>query len=756
MKRKDMKKTFTYILVTLFIFITSTSFANNEDYPQEDEPVSVSLVTEHTSVQPGTPFWIAINVEMDDHWHSYWKNPGDVGMPISVEWNLPEGYQASPIQWPTPKRYDLDSIIGYGYEGKAVLLSQITPPQKTSEEVTLDASISWLACSESACLPGSAELSLTLPVKSSNPEINDSAKILIENAIQKLPQEDWAEFSALRKQDLVEVVMKTPPSSNIGGKACFFPEDPETFSDQFEATIAPSDRASDTYIVALKEHGEAQHNPTHVKGILVIQDEITGKTIESLALNVPITFTPSDDAHLVSMGELAQSNAMEGTELMAMHEENHSPFEGGFLFYLLTAFVGGMILNLMPCVLPVISLKIMSFVNLSGEDRKKTVLHGVLFSAGVLISFWALAGALLILQTYGHAVGWGFQLQQPIVIAILAIVILIFSLSMLGVFEFGTSLSSMAGQAQVKSQKKSESLTGSFFSGILATAVATPCTGPFLGPAVGFAVTQSAVLSMLIFTSLGLGMAFPYLLLSIFPSLLRFLPKPGNWMVTFKEVTGFIMMAVVLWLLWIFSAQTDSFALFILLSSFLIISLGCWIFGKWATPLKKKRTRVIGMLAALACLAIGGNMAYSASTAPITTLDDTNPISLGDHHQTQSWVSFNANVIDELQEEGVPVFVDFTAKWCLICQANHLVLSVDQVDKKLKELGVVKMKADWTKHDPRITEFLKKYGRNGVPLYLLYSGNPKEQPQILPQVLTPDIVLEYLEEIKKPVAMGNE
>lgn len=215
-------------------------------------------------------------------------------------------------------------------------------------------------------------------------------------------------------------------------------------------------------------------------------------------------------------------------------------------------------------------------------------------------------------------------------------------------------------------------------------------------------------------------------------------------------------MTVVLWLLWIFSAQTDSISLFILLSGFLIISLGCWIYGKWATPLKNKRTRVIGMLAALACLAIGANMAYTASTSPIATLDDASPVSLGDHHQTETWVNFSPEALEELQAEGIPVFVDFTAKWCLICQANHLVLSVDQVDKKLKELGVVKMKADWTKHDPAITEFLKKYGRNGVPLYLLYSGNPEEQPQVLPQVLTPDIVMEYLVEIKKPVAMGNE
>lgn len=743
-----------WALIATLLFSVNIS-ANDDDYNEED-PVSVTLVSENESVMPGTPFWVAIHMQLDDHWHSYWKNPGDIGMPISVEWDLPEGYEASTILWPTPKRYDNDSIIGYGYEGEVTLLSQITPPKNVEKEVALTATVDWLACSDSSCLPGSVDLSLSLPVKHSIPKVDGEAKALIDRAKLKIPHIESGTVSALRKQDLIEVVMQSPPASNNGYKACFFPEDTNVFNNQFEATIYPDDSASDSYIVALKELDSLDAKASHVKGVLVIHDRLTDDVIDSLELNVPIEQSINDEAKLVSMRELSQVHAMEGPQLTAMQEEETSPFDGGFIFYLVTAFIGGMILNLMPCVLPVISLKIMSFVNMSGEDRKKILFHGFSFSLGVLISFWALAGALLILQTYGHSVGWGFQLQQPIVIAILATVILVFGLSMFGVFEFGTSLSAMAGQAQVKSQKKGESLTSSFFSGVLATAVATPCTGPFLGPAVGFAVTQPAMMSMLIFTSLGLGMASPYLLLSAFPSCLKYMPKPGNWMITFKEVTGFIMMAVVLWLLWIFGAQTDSLALFGLLASLLIISVGCWIYGKWASPIRKKRTRIVGMLAAFVCLAIGGEMAYSASTAPVTTLDDKRPVSLGDHHQTGEWVDFDAGVLQDLREGGTPVFVDFTAKWCLICQANHLVLSVDKVDKKLQEMGVVKMKADWTKHDPDITKFLKKYGRNGVPLYLLYSGNSEHPPEVLPQVLTPDIVLEYLDAMKKPVAMGNE
>lgn len=403
------------------------------------------------------------------------------------------------------------------------------------------------------------------------------------------------------------------------------------------------------------------------------------------------------------------------------------------------AFLGGMILNLMPCVLPVISFKVMSFVKMAQESRQKIFKHGIAFSVGVLASFWVLAGTLLLLRAYGHAVGWGFQLQDPLFVAILAQLLLIFGLSQFGVFELGTSVARMAGQAEFKSQ--SESYTSSFISGIFATAVATPCTGPFLGSAVGYAVTVPPFFGLIIFTVLGLGMAFPYLALSAFPALLRWMPKPGAWMETLKQFMGFLMLATVLWLIWVFGAQTGEAAIFILLASLLLASLGCWIYGKWGTPFRKRGVRYVGYVFTLAC-AVG---AFALIPMALKMEAPQEKVAV---HGDLAWEPFSLERVAELRAKKIPVLIDFTAKWCLICQSNHLVLSNNEVEKKFKELGVVRMKADWTKNDPLITNELQKFGRSGVPLYLLYGSDPTEEPKVLPQVLTPENVIGSLNALR--------
>jgi len=428
------------------------------------------------------------------------------------------------------------------------------------------------------------------------------------------------------------------------------------------------------------------------------------------------------------------------TEVPGVKAQESSPvsdFTGGVALAIVFAFVGGLILNLMPCVLPVVSFKILSFVKMAGQSRAQTFKHGVAFSAGVIVSFWVLASALLILQAYGRSVGWGFQLQEPIFVGALATVMLVLGLSMFGVFEMGTSVMSMASQAQ--STAHGETLFASFLGGVLATAVATPCTGPFLGSAIGFAVTQPAVWSLLIFTALGLGMAFPYLLLAGFPALLRFMPKPGNWMLVFKEVMGFLMFATVLWLVWVFGAQTNTVSLTLLLAGFFMISVGCWIYGKWATIQYARLARTVALAFALVFGAMGGYIIFSASTVFAELPGDQTTST-----SHSGWEPFSRERVKQLRAEGKPVFIDFTAKWCLICQANHLILSMPEVEKAMVEKGVVRMKADWTKSDPVITEELKKFGRNGVPLYIYYGD--AEEPTILPQVLTPDTILKNISE----------
>lgn len=614
-------------IICLLILTLGSSASFAEENSIVNEPVQITLIHEEEAVQAGRPFWVAVQLKLKDKWHSYWKVPGGKDLATNINWNLPTGFTVSPILWPAPKEFNVNSMVGYGYEGEVLLMAQITPPEDISslESIALGATVKWLACSDEQCVPGESEIGANLSSSNTVPR----------------PHAQWA--GLFEKARLNQHL------------------------DENEQLISMADLKS-------------------------------------------------------SFSTISSSQAGGGLSM-------------GIGMALSLALLGGLILNLMPCVLPVISFKILSFVKMAGQSRSLTFKHGMAFSLGVLVSFWILAAFLLVLKAYGHSVGWGFQLQEPLFVALLAAVILVFGLSLFGVFEAGTFVTSLAGKAQGNQIAKEEMLAGSFLSGMLATAVATPCTGPFLGSAVGFATTVSAPAAMLIFTFLGIGMAFPYLLLSAYPNLMRFLPKPGDWMVTFKEIMGFVMVATVLWLVWVFSAQTNSLSVMLLLAGFFCLTIGCWVYGKWGCPTLSRMKRYFGVLLALACFAMGGAIIVNASKGQETTYEASH----------SDWEAFSPKRLAELRQQGTPVFIDFTAKWCLICQANHMVLSSKSVDAKLKEKGVVKMKADWTKRDAVITKELEKHGRNGVPLYLLYGRTA--EPVILPQVLTPDIVMEELNKL---------
>lgn len=714
-----MKQSFLVLLLTLSTF----GYANNFQDSFHD-PVQAEIIHENRTVQPGKPFWVGIRLTMESGWHAYWKNPGDAGMTPDVQWALPEGYLVSELQWPTPKTFTAMEAIGYGYENELILLAEVTPSKNSHTLVEIAADLSWVVCDDSSCLPGGTEVKATIPVSSATPTPHTSHAGHFSKARSQIPKQ-INPINGHRQNGLITLNIDHP--SEIF-HASFYPEQPERIDSSVDPIVIKSDQQ---FKVVLKEMNPSSSEP--LKGVLVLN--------ETVAYDIHVSLNPlnTSDIALNLTGKTLKSNSTE-TYAMADHS-----FKGGVFLAIGLAFLGGLILNLMPCVLPVISFKILSFIKMAGQSRSLIFKHGLAFSAGVLISFWTLAGVLLMLQAWGHTVGWGFQLQEPLFVGILAAIILVFGLSLFGVFEIGTGFASLAGQASTKTET---GLTGSFFSGILATAVATPCTGPFLGTAVGFAVTLPTYQAMLIFTSLGLGMASPYLLLGAFPQFLRFMPKPGNWMITFKEIMGFVMLATVLWLIWVFGAQTDSLAIFILLSGFFILAIGCWIFGKWGTPIKKKLTRSISFVFTLGCFLLGGYAIIQASSIPSLSLEQTNnsEIAMADPSDLSSkWISFSPEKLAHYREQGIPVFIDFTAKWCLICQANHLVLELDDVKAKFKEKGVVKMLGDWTKKDPIITEALSKYGRNSVPLYLLY-GN--EEPMILPQVLTTDVVIEHLDKIK--------
>lgn len=673
-----------------------------------EEPVAVELLAEDQTVSLEHPFWVAIHFDIAKDWHIYWKNPGDAGITPQISWQLPEGFEVINVDWPYPERFVENNLVTFGYVDSVTLLAQVKPSKQSAgiDTFPIIADVQWVSCSEDTCLPGESHMELSLKA---NASVITSTSSSFDTARTKLAHTP-AHVEASRKNGKIELIVNQPGTTyDSSTEVYFFPENVDIIDHHEDAALIASLDDPAQYVISLKPADKDGKNEV-LKGVLVVSGE---------ALHID---TPIKEASASSTGQEAEES---------------------FFLMLVLAFAGGMILNLMPCVLPVVAFKVMGFVKMAGQSRAMTIKHGLVFALGVLVSFWVLTSALLLMQAYGHAVGWGFQLQEPLFVAVLAALMLIFGLSLFGVFEMGAAFASRAGQMQVDvAQGKGNELTSSFFSGILATAVATPCTGPFLGTAIGYAVTLSPIYCMVIFTFLGLGMACPYLLLVFFPSLLRWLPKPGPWMESFKQFMGFLMVATVLWLLWVFASETSEMALFILLISFFVLSIGCWIYGRWGSPVKKFSVRVVSYVLTASCL-IAAGYAMKMSVSPVyeNHLHDTVASAIAE----DAWEPFSAVRMADLRKRGIPVFVDFTAKWCLICQTNHLVLTTYKVEEKMKSLGVVKMKADWTKKNPEITEELRKYGRNGVPLYLLYGKDMK--PTILPQVLTPEAVVEQLEKM---------
>lgn len=725
--------------------------------PEAPSPLTAELLIEEEVLSPGRPVWVAVHFKLEPEWHAYWKNPGGVGFPTTITWQLPSGFEAGEIQWPYPEKWESADGIRYGYSDEATFLVQITPPAnfKSDKPVKIEALVNWLICSDLVCLPGEETLVAEIPVmKTTSSRVDPRWKDIFSNVRSKLAQKPQ-DYHVEKKQNEWILSFSDDLSLDAPVKEMYFcPESNGTVNSkvkvQFETAVeSPSDYKVH---IAAAEEGEAETETTEplaiLKGTLVVvKGEGNHPLAQAWDMEIPLTPPPQDDQTLALADELISDEPV----VNAFHKEQALTIGWALLF----AFVGGMILNLMPCVLPVISLKIFSFIKMSRESRLLIFKHGLMFCAGVLASFWVLAGVLMVLKTYGHSAGWGFQLQEPIFVALLGAVLFVFGLSLFGVFEVGTKVASWAGQTDSDASQNSHSSTASFFSGVLATAVATPCTGPFLGSAVGFAMTVSVPYSFLIFTFLGCGMAFPYLMLSAFPALLRFVPKPGAWMVTFKELMGFCMMGSCLWLTWVFGAQTDLMAVFMLFAAFFFLAFGCWVYGKWVTPMQKTVVKWVGIsVTALSC-ALAGYIIFQAASisAPTEILPDdiafADAPEVGSKRQLSDWEPYSPQRLQELQAQGIPVIVDFTAKWCLICQTNHLILSGKEVTQKLKERGVVKMLADWTKKDPMIAQELQKFGRSGVPLYLFYGPDAKGSPEVLPQVLTPDIVLQALEKIPK-------
>jgi len=655
-------------------------------------PVKASLVAADASVKPGQPLTVALRLVHDAHWHTYWLNPG-TGLATSLKWNLPAGWTAGEIQWPAPLalKDKAGNTIGNGYEGELFLPVTLTPPANVTagSSVELKASADWLMCAE-ICVPGSADVSLTLPVSTGTPNPDATYGEKIRTTVAGLPRADAA-WKVTASRDAKNITLTITPTANSTAA----PANLHVFSDDglvafdLPQTVKPNGQGGFTLVAPISPDGPK--DAKNLLGVLTTSTSwVPGATLRGL--RVDTTFVAA---------------APPSTPIAQL------------LGTLVLAFLGGLVLNLMPCVFPVLGIKILGFVNQSGQDKKKVVLHGLVFALGVLLSFWSLAAVLAILRAGGQELGWGFQLQEPGFVFILAAVMLVFAMNMSGVFEFGLSATAVGADLQLKS-----GFAGSFFTGVLATAVATPCSAPFLAPALGAALAVPTGESFVIFTAIAVGLSAPYLLLSLFPQAVKILPRPGAWMETFKQFMAFPLYGTVGALVWVLAGQLGDDSLMAILG-LVTIALGIWVYGRWTAPGASAGRVRFGYGGLLVLLLVGAWLGWPAQSKVV-------------------WEPWSPEAVTKLRAEKRIVYVDFTARWCATCQTNKkLVFGSADVLKVFADKKIATLRADWTNKDPRITAELAAYNRSAVPFNVIWLPG-KDAPVILPELLTPGSVLDVV------------
>jgi thiol:disulfide interchange protein DsbD len=712
--------------------------------------VQVELVARQAAVQPGQPFWVALRVEHDAPWHTYWLNAG-TGYPTSLAWTLPEGFSAGPIVWPAPHtvKDTAGNVTGNGYEGTVHLFVQITPPATLAvgSTVQLRAAADWLMCAES-CMPGDAKVALTLPV-AADPGAENAA---VAKAFADLPR-DPAPWGVSARRDGAKVFLTiTAPQ---GAAAAHVPEGLHFFEEQALIDYAALQTVTvgrGTWSLELATVADAPADAARLKGLLVAKNGWTaGEGYAALAVDVPFAAAKAVGATVGATEGSAPapggSSAAGAGATASAGATDGAAASAGLLGTVLLAFLGGVVLNLMPCVFPVLGIKVLGFVNQAGSDRGKIVLHGLVFTAGVLASFWALAGALLALRAGGEQLGWGFQLQSAAFVYGMAVFMLVFALNLSGLFEVG--LSATGAGAGLQSQ---EGLGGSFFTGMLATLVATPCSAPFLAPALGAALALSAVESLVVFTAIAVGLSAPYLLLSLFPSAVKVLPRPGAWMETFKQLMAFPLYATVGWLVWVLAAQTagDDYGLLMILFAFVLVAMAAWAYGRFGQAHGKPSRQRWGTAAALALLVAGVALGWPQPPPAVGSSSTGAGGASGKGAYAVAWQPWSPEAVAAAQAAGRTIYVDFTARWCATCQTNKAaVFSSSEVLAELARRDVLLLKADWTNKDPRITQELAKFQRSAVPFNLLYHPG-QAAPRVLPELLTPGIVLDALRSAGAP------
>jgi thiol:disulfide interchange protein DsbD len=671
--------------------------------------------------------------KLEPGWHIYWKNPGDAGLPPHVAWTLPAGITAGPMQFPAPKRLPLGPLMDFGYENEVLFPLKLHVAEGVKAgPVTLHAKVDWLVCQE-RCIPGKAEL-----------EVRRNVYVGLYTRISQKQTLDWL-FLGRTSQSLPELPKPLPANHKADfqftptgfrltvetgqreAEAALFPSDQDILDNPAPQKLTPT---ANGLILDLKKDANLSVNPSQLKGVLELSG---GRAYEIAALPPGATVAFQEQASGAKAPD-GPNAADAGAKAPAYQVVASKPNSGFWLVLLRTsglAFLGGLLLNLMPCVFPVLFLKGLALVNSGNEERSKLRVHGLVYAAGILVSFWALVAVLLGLRAAGATLGWGFQFQSPVFLALMAGLLFFLGLSLAGQFEIGLTLTSAGSSLAAK-----QGYTGSFFTGVLAVVVATPCTAPFMGAAIGYALAQSPAVTFAVFTALALGLAAPYVVLTLQPAWTRLLPKPGAWMEVLRQAVAVPIFATVIWLAWVLAQAYGASVLASLLASFLLLAIAGWFLGR--CPAKRWAAAV----AALILLAVIGISVVAPGK--LTMASET--LSPKDSAVWQPW---SQAAVSRSLAAGQPVFVDFTASWCLSCQVNERVaLNQPEVVKAFQARNVVLMKADWTRHDEAITQVLTALGRSGVPAYALYTPG-QSAPQMLPEVLTPGIVTDAVAKLPK-------
>lgn len=735
--------------------------------PVRVDAVEAELVADRSAVVPGESLRLGLRLSHDPHWHTYWRNPGDSGLPTQFDPSLPEGFRAGPIEWPAPARILIPPLANYGYEGEVVLPRRIeVPTQVAGDSVRFTVTASWLVCRD-VCIPGDANLELVLPVARDGSAGPGPHQALFDRAAARSPGPAVAADFQVDDDGVLSILV---PAAAGGPDAAveFFPhaegavvaaapqrlyrlEDGRRrlevqLTEDWRA-LPPGERAAPVDGVLVSADGAKPLGITAGRAVRLDGGELLA-VVEGVA--VQLEGAGSQSVLGARLRDAAGLGARPGTGLAGSAGTAAPPPADASLPMLGVAlgfaFVGGLILNLMPCVFPVIGLKILGFAgqgaggtSLDPAARHRVRRGAAWFAFGVVASFWLLAAILLGLRASGAAVGWGFQLQSPLFVAAMGLLFVAIGLNLSGLYEIGTSLTRIGALDRFDDRHPAWS---SFASGGLAVLVATPCTAPFMGPALGYTLTQAAPVALAVFTALGLGMAAPYVLLGSFPAWLRLLPRPGRWMESLRQFLAFPMYAAAAWLAWVLGRQSGVDAVLGFALASIVLAAGLWAWGRFGQRGVRTGSRGLAAFVAIAC--VGGALALAWQGA-----NRTAPAQVDARAPADDWQPWSSARLEASLASGQPVFVDFTAAWCVSCQANKLmVLDTEAVREAFEARDVLRLRADWTRQDPAITAELARHGRNGVPLYLLYDGKGGA-PQVLPGLLSTGIVLDALDRVAR-------